>query len=102
MELLKKAIELDPDFSSAYAQLGLLLSSGGTFISTSAVLNTREVWNVAKPYFIKALELNPDNGEAHNVIMHGRYYGLNGTLKLLTKSIGKPGVYFLITAGQIT
>ena len=63
--LLRKAIELDPDFCSAYAQLGLLLSSGDTLISTSAVMNTREVWSVAKPYFIKALELNPDNGEAH-------------------------------------
>jgi TolB-like protein len=63
--LLRKAIELDPDFCSAYAQLGLLLSSGDTIISTSAVMNTREVWSIAKPYFIKALELNPDNGDAH-------------------------------------
>jgi TolB-like protein len=64
---LKKAIELDPDFSMAYARLGNWLSQGGVFLSTSDVLNNREVWNVAKPYFIKALELNPDNGEAHNL-----------------------------------
>lgn len=63
--LLKKAVDLDPDFCTAYAQLGLLISSGDTNISTSAVWNTREVWHVAKPYFIKALELNPDNGVAH-------------------------------------
>jgi tetratricopeptide (TPR) repeat protein len=65
VQLLKKAIELDPEFCSAYAQLGLLLSSGDTLISTSAVMNTREIWSTARPYFIKALELNPDNGEAH-------------------------------------
>jgi TolB-like protein len=65
--LLRKAIELDPEFCTAFAQLGLLISSGDTLISTSAVLNTNEVWNVAKPYFIRALELNPDNGEAHKI-----------------------------------
>jgi len=65
--LLKKAIELDPDFCSAYARLGFLLSPGGTYISTSAVLNTREVWENAKPYFEKAIVLNPDNGIAHNL-----------------------------------
>ncbi|HLP72397.1 MAG TPA: hypothetical protein VK155_05795 [Bacteroidales bacterium] len=65
VQLLKKAIELDPDFCTAYAQLGLFISSGDTQISTSAVYNTSEVWNVAKPYFIRSLELNPDNGQAH-------------------------------------
>jgi Predicted integral membrane protein len=65
LELYKKAIELDPDFSLAYSAIGFILTTGATYISSSKGLNLQETWKIAKPYFEKALAINPDNGEAH-------------------------------------
>jgi TolB-like protein len=65
LELLNKAIELDPNFSLAYSAKGFLLTVDATYLASSQRIDIKETWQKAKPYFIKALELNPDNGEAH-------------------------------------
>ena len=65
LELLRKAIELDPNFSLAYSAIGFIMTVDATYLGSSQSLNIKETWEKAKPYFIKALELNPDNGEAH-------------------------------------
>jgi TolB-like protein len=65
LELYKKAIELDPDFSLAYSAIGFLLTTSATYLSSSEGTNIQEMWKAAKPYFEKSLALNPDNGEAH-------------------------------------
>jgi TolB-like protein/class 3 adenylate cyclase len=63
--LINKAIELDPNFSSAYRNMGLRLTVGASYLSTSGGINPREAWQIAKPYYQKALEINPDDGIAH-------------------------------------
>ena len=66
--LFKKAIELDPNFSMAYTQMGFTLMQGCNFLATSIDASSpREIWKIAKPYFEKAIAINPDNGEAHRL-----------------------------------
>lgn len=67
LELYKKAIELDPNFSQAYAAMGFTLTSEANFLSSSERVNLQGTWKIAKPLYEKALALNPDNGEAHNL-----------------------------------
>jgi TolB-like protein len=68
LELYKKAVELDPGFSLAYAAIGFTLTAAATYLSSSEGQNLQETWKIAKPYYEKALALNPDNAEAHNLL----------------------------------
>jgi TolB-like protein len=65
IEMYKKAITLDPNFSSAYYELGFRYISGSTYLTTAHGIDPVASWKMAKPYFEKSLELNPDNGQAH-------------------------------------
>ena len=66
--LLEKAILLDPNFSLAYTQIAFALMTGSNYLATSKdSTNPTEIWKSAKPYFEKAIALNPDNGEAHRL-----------------------------------
>ena len=58
--LLEKAIELDPEFADAYALLGWLKSQFWWF-GQSELKSAEEAFNTGKPYYEKALELEPDN-----------------------------------------
>jgi TolB-like protein len=63
--LYKKAIELDPYFSSAYLELGFRSIVGATYLSTSQGTDPVKSWQIARPFIEKALEINPDNALAH-------------------------------------
>ena len=63
--LYKRALELDPNFSALYAGIGLRLSIGATYLSGSGTRDPQEAWNISKPYYEKAIQLDPDNGNAH-------------------------------------
>jgi TolB-like protein len=68
IKLFQKAIELDPNFSLAYTQIGFSLMQGCNYLATSNdSLNPEKIWKIAKPYFEKAILLDPDNGEAHRL-----------------------------------
>jgi len=61
---LLKAIELDPKFSTAYAQLGILYYMLGHFSPTPSVDYWREALRIIK----KAIELDSNNGIAYSVL----------------------------------
>lgn len=63
--MLEKAVQLDPDFAEAYAEIGMakLLQLIYNFVEESPA-KIDEVLNYAK----KALKLNPDSFRAYNVI----------------------------------
>jgi TolB-like protein len=63
--LYRKAIELDPGFSSAYEELGFRFIVGATYLSTSQGTDPVKSWQTARPFMEKALEINPDNAQAH-------------------------------------
>jgi tetratricopeptide (TPR) repeat protein len=67
VSMLEKAVELDPNFSSAWAQIGPRSALGGTYMSTSG-MNPEEAWKISKPYLEKALALDKDNGGAHRTM----------------------------------
>jgi TolB-like protein len=60
IELLEKAIDLDPEFADAYALLGFLKSQFWWF-GKSEMSSAEEAFNTGMPYYEKALELDPDN-----------------------------------------
>jgi len=65
IKLLNEAIKLDPDFSNAYLAIGMKLQVGATVYATDKRMDPTEAWLISKPYIQKALELDPDNGYAH-------------------------------------
>lgn len=65
IDLLEKAIKLDPNFSSAYAIMGKRLQTGANYMATDAGMDPGRAWIISKPYLEKALSLDPDNGRAH-------------------------------------
>ena len=58
-----KAIQLDPDYASAYAWTGLMYIIKGSVITGSVEMQTIG-WDAAA-HFEKALELDPDNSAGH-------------------------------------
>ena len=64
-ELLEKAIQIDPQFASAYANLGLLKQMGAAWRPTGGSLSPQEAVELAKPYYFKALEIDENNIIAH-------------------------------------
>jgi len=62
--LLEKVIELDPEFADAYALIGFLKSQFWWF-GESDMTSSEEAFNTGWPYFEKALEIDPDNIQAH-------------------------------------
>jgi TolB-like protein len=69
--LYKKAIEMDPNFSLSFSELGFRIFSGATYLSTSKGMDPMKSWQTAKTYLEKALKLNPDNGSAHTYMAWG-------------------------------
>jgi len=63
--LCRRAIELDPQFSYAYQEIGYRLTVGSAFFSMTEQTDPRKAWANAKPYFEKSVELNPDYAEGH-------------------------------------
>ncbi|MEK6782911.1 MAG: hypothetical protein AABY93_14530 [Bacteroidota bacterium] len=62
--LLEKAIELDPQFASAYAAMGWYWIFQGFFGSTTRI-SSREIVQKAEPLLNKAISLNPNEAPAH-------------------------------------
>lgn len=65
IELLEQAIELDPNYSTAYSLLSTRVGLGATFFSGVEALSPDEAWKISKPYVKKAIELDKNNGAAH-------------------------------------
>ena len=63
-ELLEKAIQLDPEFADAYVYLGLR-KSAFSWTGLSRVKSAKEAVEIGRPYYDKALEIDPDNIQAH-------------------------------------
>jgi TolB-like protein/lipoprotein NlpI len=64
VELLEKAIQLDPEFADAYAFLGQR-KSAFSWMGLTEVKSSKEAIEIGRPYYEKALEFDPDNIEAH-------------------------------------
>ncbi|CAN5253232.1 rhodanese-like domain-containing protein [soil metagenome] len=62
VELLNKAIEIDPDFASAYADLAFIWLSRGAWAGN---LTVDEVTTKALPLLYKAIELDKNFADAH-------------------------------------
>ena len=62
MNLVKKAIELDPVYSDAYAFGGSVTLLKGAWLGEVEMQSV--IWE-AESYFEKALKINPNNGSAH-------------------------------------
>ncbi len=67
IELLEKAIQLDPEFADAF--LGERKSTF-TFTGISQVKSAKQAVEIGKPYYDKALEIDPDNIQAHIYLAH--------------------------------
>ncbi len=65
IKMLHEAIKLDPNFSNAYVAVGLRLQAGATIFATGEGLDPNRAWVISKPYMLKALEVDPNNGAAH-------------------------------------
>ena len=63
VELLERAILIDPEFADAYANLGFLKSQFWWF-RKSEMTSAEEAFNTGWPYYEKALELDPNNTQA--------------------------------------
>ena len=65
LTLLHRVIKLDPNYSMAYVHIGLRFQSGATFSARGGGMDPREADLMSRPYLKKAIELDPDNGFAH-------------------------------------
>jgi TolB-like protein len=65
IELCRQAIELDPEFSYAYQEIGYRLTVGSAFLATTEQIEPAKAWQDAQPYFEKSIKLNPDYAEGH-------------------------------------
>jgi len=61
MELLEKIIQIDPGFADAYAFLGQMKSNFGWAGQARGSNSPEEAFIIGKPYFEKALEIDPSN-----------------------------------------
>ena len=64
IKLLNKAIKLDPDFANAYLTVGIALLDGATYNTANKRVDPFSAWIASKPYFQKAIDLDPNNGFA--------------------------------------
>ncbi|MCK5279504.1 MAG: hypothetical protein KAK04_13210, partial [Cyclobacteriaceae bacterium] len=65
IKMLHEAIKLDPNFSNAYLMIGNRLQAGATLMATGEGMDPNRAWVISKPYILKALEVDPNNGFAH-------------------------------------
>ena len=62
LDLVLKAIELDPDYADAYGIAGIVTLSAGAYAGSKEI--STAIWD-ALPFFEKALELDQNNAWAH-------------------------------------
>jgi TolB-like protein len=65
IKMFEEVISMDPNFSRAYVGLGVRLQTGATLFVTEGGMDPSRAWIISKPYFEKALLLDPDNAQAH-------------------------------------
>jgi TolB-like protein/Tfp pilus assembly protein PilF len=65
IQYLEEAIKLDPDFSAAYSSLGFRLQTGALWGASEGGMDPQKARLFSRPYLLKAIELDPENGEAH-------------------------------------
>lgn len=65
IKMLHEAIKLDPNFSNAYLLVGIRLQAGATLLADGEGMDPNRAWLISKPYIQKALEIDPNNGFAH-------------------------------------
>ncbi len=65
INMFHEVIRMDPNFSYPYVELGLRLQTGATLFATDGGMDPARAWIISKPYFEKALLLDPDNPQAH-------------------------------------
>jgi len=65
INIFEEVISMDPSFSRAYVGLGVRLQTGATIFATEGGMDPSRAWVISKPYFEKALLLDPDNAQAH-------------------------------------
>jgi TolB-like protein len=65
IKMFEEVIRMDPNFSRAYVALGMRLQTGATLFATEGGMDPSRAWIISKPYFEKALLLDPDNAQAH-------------------------------------
>jgi len=105
--LLEKAIDIDPKFADAYAELGSIKSWFG-FVGGGHVADPKEALDTSIYYNNKALELDPYNPSAHGYLADallwygwdfenaGKEYELQSQLDAISTGT----IDFLITSGQ--
>ena len=65
LNLLEQAVKLDADFANAYKVIGMIESSGATWLSGFGGTSPREAARIANSYYLKAIELDDKNFMAH-------------------------------------
>tara|TARA_R110002073_G_scaffold8207_1_gene45583 strand:+ start:31574 stop:33607 length:2034 start_codon:yes stop_codon:yes gene_type:complete len=80
IDLLKKAISLDPNFADAYANIAYL----NLIHSGAGLMNYKEGLNEAKQYIDKAFSLDPSNTEAFETSV--QYYSITENYKKLKEN----------------
>ena len=107
VELLEKAIRIDPEFADAYVELGSRKSWFG-FMGVRSVTNTKEALETSIYYNNKALELDPYNSSAHGHLGDAMlWYGWDFEsaekeyqLQSKLNAIGTGMIDFLISSGR--
>ena len=67
---LERAIQLDPDFTAAYAAMGQAWTYEGVFNGRNPKQNNREPFATALAYSQKAVSLDPTSSEAYSSLGH--------------------------------
>ncbi len=66
IELLERAIDIDPNFSNAYVSLAVMKMWGVAWARLGGGMDTGETVKIAKPYILKAIEIDENNYFAHS------------------------------------
>ena len=74
ISLLERAIELDPNYAAAWAQLGLKI---GSTMWAALPEDAPEILERAYPYVLHAVELDPESAQANSLLGTIRYARLD-------------------------